>query len=71
MTDVLLDRAQSYRKRAAVLRALADGMVQSGGNGDMLRRLALEYDKMAAEFDDWAAKEKSATQPARNLSAAS
>jgi hypothetical protein len=32
-------------------------MVQSGGNGDILRRLAIEYDKMA---DALSAKEESA-----------
>lgn len=56
MADVLSDRAHNYRKRAALLRALADGMVQSGGNGDLLRRLADEYDKMAAAVDTFQAK---------------
>lgn len=57
MADVPFDRAQSYRKRARLLRGLADGMVQSGGSGDILRRLAIEYDKMA---DALSAKEESA-----------
>lgn len=59
MADVLSDRAHNYRKRAALLRALADGMVQSGGNGDLLRRLAVEYDKMAAAVDTFQANQAS------------
>jgi hypothetical protein len=51
MGEALLDRAQSYRNRARILRALADGMAQSGGNSDLLRRVAFEYDRMAAAVD--------------------
>jgi hypothetical protein len=51
MGEAPLDRAQSYRKRARILRTLADGMAQSGGNGDLLRRVAVEYDRMAATLD--------------------
>lgn len=51
MGEAPLDQAQSYRNRARILRTLAEGMAQSGGNGDLLRRVAIEYDRMAATVD--------------------
>lgn len=73
MADVAIDRVSTYRKRAEILRTLADGMEHSGGNGDLLRRLSVEYDRMAANERERAATEQIAAESAqkRNLPRAS
>jgi hypothetical protein len=72
MADVLFDRAHTYRKRAKTLRVLADGMVRSGGNGDLLRGLAAEYDRMAVRLEreeETAAKARDKIQAVLNPTA--
>jgi hypothetical protein len=64
MADVLFDRAHTYRNRARTLRVLADGMVRSGGNGDILRGLAAEYDRMAGSVER---EEKTAAKATENI----